>query len=445
MHAAKRYLSILAMASLVLAAGVALFNALVDPFGVFRIVESPGFNVDKPEFVNNTRMAKAHAVRAIAPRLIALGTSRADIGIDVRHGDWGGVEGARYNLGLAGASLNEIRRYFDHAIAAGDVRVAVFVTDFLAFNKTRGDRFGFDQSRLLGGDGTRSFWLSGFSGLSDHGPLLFSLDALAASLETLRRQGLVDKGLRPDISVGQLDVTSETMLERKDFINGDVVAYLPPPLHGYSFVDRDSGRSSWEDFDAMLSAAIRNDVDLRIIVPPLHAILLEAFDLAGLWPDYEAWRRGMARAASDRCARARGARCPVRIWDFSGFHDFAREPIPGVGQPRPMEWFIDNNHFSRRLGNLMLDVVFDTTNRRDPPEGFGVLLTPDTVEEVLTRLRRGRDQYARSHPEEMKEMKDVLRELSRSRPCGRVRCDVATAGLRNGGAEPDARRGIVLP
>ncbi len=88
LSAEGRFIALAAATVLCLCLAVAVANAIVDPFGINRIVVIRGFNAFKPTMQNRVRLAKAFDVRRIKPRAIVLGTSRSHVAIRTTHPGW---------------------------------------------------------------------------------------------------------------------------------------------------------------------------------------------------------------------------------------------------------------------------------------------------------------------------------------------------------------------
>jgi len=79
-------------------------NVVVDPFGMYRILERSGFNAHKPAIQHRVRLAKAYEIRQIKPRGIILGTSRTHLGLRPSHDGWDPTARPVYNLAFDGAT-----------------------------------------------------------------------------------------------------------------------------------------------------------------------------------------------------------------------------------------------------------------------------------------------------------------------------------------------------
>ncbi len=131
---------------------------------------------------------------------------------------------------------------------------------------------------------------------------------------------------------------------------------------------------------------------------------------ARLIPAFEAWKKRLATIIQDG---TRSEACP--LWDFSGYHVFAREPVPPPGdRTTVVQWYWESGHFKRELGERMLARMFHGTGDDD----FGVCLTPASVYGQNLRLRRDREHYRSEAPQEVAAIAELMRKQSGNRRPG---------------------------
>ena len=112
---------------------LAAFVIAVDPYYVFGSPSWAGINAVRPLYEPNLLSAKPYQVRRIRPEAVALGSSRAEVGLDPGHPGWG--DARTFNFGLPASTSYEVMRAFLHAQAAGGpLKQAVVGLDFFAFN-----------------------------------------------------------------------------------------------------------------------------------------------------------------------------------------------------------------------------------------------------------------------------------------------------------------------
>jgi len=87
----------------------------------------------RPYYETNIFSAKLNQVRRIQPAAVALGSSRAEVGLDPRHPGW--ADSRTFNFGLPGSTSYEVMLAFLHAQAAAQpLKQAVVGLDFFGFN-----------------------------------------------------------------------------------------------------------------------------------------------------------------------------------------------------------------------------------------------------------------------------------------------------------------------
>ena len=112
---------------------LAAFVIAIDPYYVFGSPSWRGINVVRPYYETNIFSAKLNQVRRIQPAAVALGSSRAEVGLDPRHPGWADLR--TFNFGLPGSTSYEVMLAFLHAQAAGQpLKQAVVGLDFFGFN-----------------------------------------------------------------------------------------------------------------------------------------------------------------------------------------------------------------------------------------------------------------------------------------------------------------------
>ena len=380
---------------------LAIFNWIVDPVGMFRIVEIQGFNKKKPEFYTHLRMTKAHAVRILKPDSIILGTSRAEYGLDPAHGALHSHrESIPYNLALSSCRIFEALQYLKHAHAVNPLKQAIIGLDMFMFNDAVKNEQDFDESRLV----QHSVWNISMGWLHDIVISLISYKATMKSLYTIQNQN------RKDL-----------ILYRIDGMRDDRYAW--PRIQskgGHRKVDLDTFRvknplsketkgekpfkmnNSIEYFRKLVHFCRINDVRLHLFISPVHARFLERQLKNGRYRQMEQWKREIVHAATFENSKD-ADKGIVHLWDFSGYNSITTEPFPRLGDTRTqMKWFWESTHYKKETGNLIMDRMFGMENpKRRVPEDFGIKLNLDIMEKHLERIRNKRMEYVGSHREDL--------------------------------------------
>lgn len=390
---------------LLLLLGISAINIVVDPFGIYRIFEMNGVNHVKTGPGNHVRMAKAGATRAIMPRSVILGNSRAEFGINPEHPGWSAKP--VYNLAISGSNIYEILRYLQHAHRIQPIEQALLMLDFSQFNAYRKNAPDFAEGRLsVTSEGNDNPFYFTYDVVSS----VFSVDALTESLNTLWRSAT--RRTTTYLGNGQRDwhddLLFRTAIERfGSYSNlfsveedGLLLNASKNPRRPYieSFRNDATHSDVFETFRQLIRTAIQNKIDLRLAIGPSHARYFETYRLSGSWPLWEDWKRGLVRVVEEEAIRA-GVK-PFPLWDFSGANDLTTEPVPSpTDRTTHMRWYFESSHYTTDLGDLVQDRIFGIRSAgRSVPEDFGVLLTGKNIEQRLADIRDKNRWFRRMQP-----------------------------------------------
>jgi len=382
---AREYLWIWFWWTVVLLANVAAVNLVVDPYGLFRIVEAHGLNRLKSQASERGALFKHTGVARIQPRALILGNSRAEIGFDPESPAW--PEWARpvFNLALPGAGTGAVAGDFGLALRATRPRLVIVGLDFVDFRVDPSAQDGFVLA-VPSVDPWRDF--------RDRCSALLTMSSLADSLATIRAQqepyptSLTEAGFNPKrdyLAIARREGYF-ALFQQRDQENA--LNYSRGPKMIFRSGTRTS--TAFEAVDSIVALARSRGITVRLVIYPYHAHTLTLFHLAGLWPAFEDWKRELARRTD--VARQN---LDIELWDFTGFSPYADEVIPPPGDVRTeLQWYWEAGHFKKELGDLMLSEIL---RERTDGERWGSRLTESALEEHMARQREARDAYQRSH------------------------------------------------
>ena len=364
---------------------VCIFNYFVDPYWIYQTARIEGVNKNKPVFEKHIRLSRAHVVNKLKPSGIILGTSRAEFGIDPNHSGW--ETNNVYNSSIPAATLYELMRYFEHAIAIGSLSQAVISLDFLIFNIEVPNGKDLIEDRLnVSSDGSINY----FASYVDIPRTLLSIDAIIASYTTLAGQHLDSMWLEN----GQRNwhYNAKNIIEkgghRNAFLSVEEVylnsAWFPEPCEAYRFTDSQSGRSTWNYYSKILALAHKNKIDLRIVLSPSHARLWENMDAVGLWNKFEIWKTNLVKL--NELVAEEYKSNPFPLWDFAVYHELTSEQVPEIDDKSKMKWYWESSHYKPELGSIMLDRVFLNSNDSLFFD-FGTKLNSNILNSHLAKIR----------------------------------------------------------
>ena len=374
---------------------VGAFNFVVDPLRVFGTPIRTGFNDQTPDTSGFDRMAKPYELLRVAPRTVLLGSSTARAGFRPI-ADWDtALPSPTYNYALLGANAHEIRLSLAQALRECPVEAVILAADFFAFNAHYPDNEQFDPARLPAA--TRHRWPGILA--SDAAAFLVGREALGLSWRTLvaSRKGKVS-------TVPPRWEDHPWAVHFRNCERSYLAKWFPPPKHLYEFSSTQAGTDRLADFDACLHLCAERSVRLIVLCPPIHARLQEAISAAGAWPQYESWKRELARRT--RAQQASSTRVgSVELWDFSLFNSQSCEPLPENGAT-PMRYFSDSAHFTPELGRLVLDEILNSG--QSASTRLGVRLDQVEIESHLAGIRTALEGFRAANPRVIADVRAAL-------------------------------------
>jgi len=393
MMSAKKYFISVLVIGLAASAVVLLFNWVVDPLDIYRVVKVKGFNAYKTTYKSYARVAKPIQIEQNHYQRLALGSSRTEIGIPIYGTAWDRLGGPGFNAALNGANVDTLYAVLHHAVQVSDLQDVLIGLDFGMFNGMQTQGFEYEELMADGPgllDKLRRH-------LKAFGLTLFSPATTAASVKTLRHQGEMDhkyhdtgqqnneREIKKNASLGY-----RTRFEH--FENASLLSYWTPCRDNGFRYDNGHGHDAMAVFRSMLMLTQEKPFSIQLFISPVHARLLETLSAGGLWPAFEQWKRDVL-AVIEEVRTQTGA--DIQLWDFSGYHHFAVEPLPEPGQF--MTYYLDGSHYTDAVGGVLLNTIYGDAK---PDASFGVLLTPQTIEDHLQEIRSEQKTYRQEHREQ---------------------------------------------
>jgi hypothetical protein len=437
-HAPKKFVMWYMLLPIVLVCLVVVFNILIDPYGIFRVVSIPGINADKIAVASNLRLTKAHVVKYFNPTAAIFGTSRAELGIDPEHPAFKEKGYKTYNMAMAGSGLYEIYRTLQHTYYASNkkLKLAIIGIDFLMFNENREkvvfgtEVVNYDEKRLMLSDNDSYF---SRTLLFDANAILFE-NALTASVKTLRSQDTkaeaIQRQLRPEtikpkelyLSNGmrapgqviiaphrQATLSNEKYYMEKIWTAGAEQRFCTTSL--------DDNQSAFDTFRQIIRFSRKHNIELRLFISPTHARKILAIKQAGLWDAFEEFKKGVVNVLAQDAKKYSNLK-PITLWDFMNINSITTEPFPELSDPQSrMKWYWELSHYKIATGNLVLNRILEYNNPHQAvPNDFGVLLTKNNVEIQLEKTLYDSESYEKQFPQYLSEIKKTAAEVFSTRP-----------------------------
>lgn len=364
----KRYLSTWFLATALLLLAIVAINLAVDPYGIFRLVDQPGFNSVKPTAASHGAMSKAYQVLRVQPKTLILGNSRAEVGLDPNHPAWPQSARPVYNAALPGTGTATSLRYLQHvlAAAAGDPAkqpaLVLWGVDFMDFLT---DPTKPTLARTVNTDNAESMRLLTAAAtirmrqqMRDYAESTLTLGVLVDSLTTLANQrnpyavDLTPQGFNP--MHDYLKITADegywAVFRQKDLMYDKSFARFPKGIFDAS------GNTSrhWQDLQDIMRLCRQHGIELRLFTYPYHAHMLDTFAKTGQTHGFELWKSTLAKTLTDEAVAS--VKPAFVLWDFSTLNAITDEAVPPKGDRKSsMRWYWEAGHFKRELGGLMLE------------------------------------------------------------------------------------------
>lgn len=401
---------------LILLAG---FNFVVDPFAMFRAVDIPGFNRQKPEIYKRVRLLKSYEVRRVRAEAVILGSSRSHLGFSPAHPVWAKFAERRYNLAFDGATTKEMYYFLRHAHAVHPLKQAILCLD--GYHPTRSPgatRPDFDAGFLLKDSGLLSRMKLHLIDVRT----LTSFQTLSASVATLRAQNsseplwLAPDGQRLGEAFFRRPSENFTVFGPRYYFDeidklevGFKLEWRIPQPEGKKAYHAPSVQAdpvtSLDYIRKIMEFCRAHSIDLRILTTPAHAHQLELSAATGEWPAFEQGKRELARLIGEDARRNPGL-APIPLYDFNGYSSITTESVPPEGSRTEMKYYWDSSHFKQIAGDRALDRVLGSeADWKRVPDDFGVNVTEENIELVLQNERAKRDQYGKDHPEDVENIR----------------------------------------
>tara|TARA_B100000959_G_scaffold182401_1_gene190714 strand:- start:74 stop:649 length:576 start_codon:yes stop_codon:yes gene_type:complete len=149
----------------------------------------------------------------------------------------------------------------------------------------------------------------------------------------------------------------------------------------------------------IVNLANRKNIDLRIFIHPIHASLQQIIKYAGLWEEFEDWKKNLVQITSKQTLDQNQK---IKLWDFSGYNDFTTEDKTPVESLVPtMKWYWEAMHYNNKLGDRVLDRIYNyKDDSRNTPDNFGALINKENIASHIMLVRKQQMKYELSHAKE---------------------------------------------
>lgn len=362
----RTFLKVFLGGLLIVLPAIAAFNLVVDPYEVYRLWPESPLNDYKGE--RKTWTFKAEMVHHEKCTAAILGSSRV-LWIDPHSRHWG--PGGAYNLGLRAATMEEVLQVFHYTVGEAPLQRVFLCVDFFQFNVGESPN-----------DMQPSRFNRELTPVEYHLDKLIGMRATRASFKTLG-YWLRDKPT-PYTSrgrIGLVALTGAAPTRRR----------MEVTVRGYAakFRRYQEDPRQMECFRNIVRTCRRRNLELTVLIPPVHACHLETIRLSGKWDQWERWKRQLVNVLD---GETNGNNM---LWDFTGYSPYTTEPLPEGDEVDALEWFAETSHFKENLADLLLEVVYGKASNAS----FGRRLCSANLDAHLAEIRRDRRAWLEQSPQ----------------------------------------------
>ncbi|NEN88840.1 MAG: hypothetical protein F6K48_07865 [Okeania sp. SIO3H1] len=387
----KQYIYIYILSIITNLSLVALFNLIVDPLYIFRLVEIEGFNAYKPKIDTlGMRTTKSIDVTKKDHDTLILGTSRALYGLDPLAPSL--INKSTYNAGLIATNMYEIHKVFELALQNKNLKTIIISLDFLAFSNHRKLNLDFNTSRFA----TKYFLLLNVHRLISLQNFGYSWQTIIYNFNSISLKKFYTKQ-------GFRQVKDEYIPHRELFIELSNWFLDQPSLFSYS-------QERLILFKEILEKCHQNNIELYIFTSPVHARHLEVMRMLEKYTIFEQWKRDLVNTIQ-QVNQQYPNKAPFLLFDFTGYNSITTETIPAKDSQEQMKWYTESSHYKKELGNLVLDIVLNYPSRNDNiPDDFGILINNNNIESHLANIRSQQRKYHENLSHELIEIEELAKK-----------------------------------
>jgi hypothetical protein len=372
-----------------------LFCYYIDPFSVYgRVYVKNDVAVNSPGFTKQLRMGKAIGIMQHKPEVLIMGSSRSAFGFSSQVAKDYFPRKKVYNGSLSSTNIYEILRYFQHSAALSPLQQVFIGLDFYQFHGQISQPKNFREDRLAVDVNNQP---SG-NKVNDSLATLLSGDALFYSIKVATGlcnwddiyliNGFKEQGDRGG-SLHSFIKSEKTYIDK---------TYTIPE---FTFKTPDDTKNTFDYFRQIIQLAHKKKIKLHFFISPSHARQWEVIGQLGLWDKWEYWKHEMLNITQHEAQPY--SQAAFLIHDFSGYSTYSTEMVPRTDDIQ-MHWYSDSSHYKQALGNIILGHITNNSSK----ENFGRILSTQNINDHLQLIRVGREQYRRSHEQDIADIKKLI-------------------------------------
>ncbi|WP_019528819.1 hypothetical protein [Dasania marina] len=366
----KRYFIALLVVIISVIFATAGFTWRVDPYGLYgEYTKEDSFK--KPEVNNQIRLHKRAQLECNRYDALILGNSRAYRAYDPEHVFFNGY--STYNLALSGAHVDEIYSVLKYANRNSDVKKVLLVLDYSLQKDIDNSETKISSNIFRNANPDISQKLLFLRNT------LLSVKSLKDSYKTLSYSAsdgdrVTERGFYNEKINNYLEKDFRRL--ELDYLNKLVVAGVEAQVES----EHDRFKYYYRE---VLAYLYKNDIDATIVVSPLHARFLQVLQAAGLWSNYEDWKKILVVENTEYAQKYNVA--PYSVYDAAIYNAYNTEIISA---DKLSKWYFESSHARPEYGSALLDEIMEGKD-----SGLAVRLSVNSMDEHFEHQRAQRLRY----------------------------------------------------
>jgi len=350
MNVYARWIKRFAITAIIIASSLVLFNFVIDPNGVFGVVSIKGFNRYKTNSISD-RITKFYYVKRFRPDSLIIGTSRAAFISPFDMGKY--TKDKVYNLAIYSSTPYEHYLHLRYMTEFCTIKHMILGLDFISFTSEVREETHFKEKRL-----ERSVYLK------DYFDSLFTIAAVTSSYNTVKDNMVKKDIIQNDENGFKFWKRAEGERDRAKFAkrSKNVIKYFAKHEYPSAKQRREAIRKNLHYLGMIVALAREKNIEYKLYVSPIYGELFDLIYAVHIGDLYDDWKRRLAELSD--------------FYDFTGHNEITDSNI----------WWGDPSHIITDGGKLILAKIY-----HDPgvpiPDGFGVLVTKQNVENHIKSLR----------------------------------------------------------
>lgn len=318
---------------------VSFVNIIVDPYGIFDIINIEGFNTNKSK-ITTDQIPRFYAAKRMSPDNMIFGTSRVGSINPRLISEYAG--GKTYNFSIAGSHIFLQNCYINYFLDTYQLKTIILGLDFFSFIEFSDNILKHKQAL----ERVKSRFY-----INDYLVSVVNIDTFLNSINTVK------DNIRGRYKVTDYQIGMNIFEEYKEKIEADGLTYVNSSIErvirdynrDYYRLDNFSKESITQNLlyvKEIINKASKKGVNIKIYINPVYFLQYDLIVHNGLKDYYLQWKKELAKITS--------------YYDFSGYNFISTNPI----------YWYDSSHFRENVGDLIIKTLFTG----DIIENFGAYI-----------------------------------------------------------------------